>query len=182
MDNNSNSSNNDGSSSSSNSNSSSSSSKQTNSPKIVLPFLPSSLPSRSDAAFARLMNSSVEVVFNATRLLRQIRISPTRLRQDRLYYSVYCIGLNTVFASLLPMAALLFLNVRTVSALSAMLRREEEEEEEAELGRHRGGRHRRHHHYQQQGHGGHGDDGGTDDSTGRRALAVIRRWVPNQCR
>ncbi len=39
-----------------------------------------------------------------------------------MYYGVYCIGLNTVFASLLPMLALLYLNVKTVIALSDMLK------------------------------------------------------------
>jgi hypothetical protein len=44
---------------------------------------------------------------------------------SQVYYKVYCIGLNTFFASLLPMGSLLFLNVSTVITLRQMGRQQE---------------------------------------------------------
>ena len=41
----------------------------------------------------------------------------TWLRRNPLYYQFYCVGLNTVFASLAPLLALVYLNVATLLAL-----------------------------------------------------------------
>ncbi len=41
----------------------------------------------------------------------------TALRRNPIYYNVYCVGLNTCFATLLPLVALLFLNIATLRAL-----------------------------------------------------------------
>ena len=41
----------------------------------------------------------------------------TSLRRNPTYYRLYCVGLNTFFASLFPLLALTFLNIRTLMAL-----------------------------------------------------------------
>ncbi len=49
-----------------------------------------------------------------------MRLFPTALRRDKYYYRIYCVGLNTVFASVLPLLSLLYLNMRTVAQLRKM--------------------------------------------------------------
>jgi hypothetical protein len=41
----------------------------------------------------------------------------TSLRSDPLYYQIYCVGLNSFFASLFPLVLLLYFNVNTLIAL-----------------------------------------------------------------
>ncbi len=43
-----------------------------------------------------------------------LEIRPTALRENALYYKVYCIGLNTTFASVIPLLSLIYLNIATV--------------------------------------------------------------------
>ena len=42
------------------------------------------------------------------------------MRANKLYYKIYFIGLNTFFASLLPMFVLIYLNTSTIIALYKM--------------------------------------------------------------
>ena len=42
-----------------------------------------------------------------------------------MYYQVYCILLNTLFATVLPLSSLLYLNVRTVKELAEMMRQQD---------------------------------------------------------
>ena len=58
-------------------------------------------------------------------MFRQVRHSfhypnTTPLRRDPLYYNLYCVGLNAFFASVFPLALLLFFNVSTLAALARM--------------------------------------------------------------
>merc|ERR1719376_1854355 len=46
----------------------------------------------------------------------------TWIRRNMIYYNVYCVGLNTCFASLLPLLALLYFNTATLMALKKMIR------------------------------------------------------------
>lgn len=62
---------------------------------------------------------------NVTRETKRRRIVPTELRKNRLYYQIYCIGLNTFFASIFPVASLLFLNISTVLALRKMAQQQD---------------------------------------------------------
>jgi hypothetical protein len=50
-----------------------------------------------------------------------MRLFPTAMRQNRLYYKIYCVGLNTVFATALPLLSLLYLNTKTVAELRKMV-------------------------------------------------------------
>lgn len=45
---------------------------------------------------------------------------PTSLRRNKLYYQLYCVGLNTLIASIVPLVALIYLNISTVKALKKM--------------------------------------------------------------
>ena len=44
----------------------------------------------------------------------------TMLRRNPIFYQVYCVALNTCFATLLPLLALLYLNVATLIALNKL--------------------------------------------------------------
>ena len=66
-------------------------------------------------------DSGGAVLLNITRTVRRFRIVPTALRTNQLYYNVYCVGLNTVFASVIPLLSLLYLNTRLT--FSAIFRR-----------------------------------------------------------
>ena len=74
---------------------------------------------------ASSVDDSDVFVFNITRRVQQFHIFPTALRRNRLYYKVYCIGLNTLVATVLPLLSLLYLNVRTVVELSKMMKQED---------------------------------------------------------
>ena len=50
---------------------------------------------------------SAYLTINLTRIV----VGPTHLKQNQIYYNTYCIGINTIFASLLPFLALMFLNI-----------------------------------------------------------------------
>ena len=54
------------------------------------------------------------MLLNITRTVRQFRILPTALHTNQLYYNIYCVGLNTVFASVIPLLSLLYLNTRSL--------------------------------------------------------------------
>ena len=41
----------------------------------------------------------------------------TEIRRNPNYYTLYCVGLNTCFATLLPLSALIFFNCMTLRAL-----------------------------------------------------------------
>ncbi len=55
--------------------------------------------------------------YNVTRTSEFVSVERTWLRNDALYYNLYCLGLNTVFATALPFALLLFFNISTVASL-----------------------------------------------------------------
>ncbi|TRY77409.1 hypothetical protein TCAL_08777 [Tigriopus californicus] len=55
-----------------------------------------------------------------SRKRKSLEIKPSELRQNALYHHIYCIGLNTVFASLIPLLSLIYLNICTVIALRKM--------------------------------------------------------------
>ena len=69
--------------------------------------------------------TETDLVFNVTRRTMQLRVLPTDLRRNRLYYQVYCIGLNTLIGTFLPLLSLLYLNIRTVMELRTMMKQEE---------------------------------------------------------
>ncbi|CAB4054099.1 unnamed protein product [Lepeophtheirus salmonis] len=69
--------------------------------------------------------SNESMIRNITGYSTQLRLEATPMRENVLYYRIYFIGLNTIFASILPLASLLFLNVSTVKALRKMSRQEE---------------------------------------------------------
>ena len=54
----------------------------------------------------------------ATSKFKVLEIQPTSIRQNRLYYKIYCIGLNTLFGSVAPLLSLIYLNICTVLGLS----------------------------------------------------------------
>ena len=51
-----------------------------------------------------------------------LQVQPTKLRSNPLYYRLYYVHLNTIFASLIPLISLLFLNIATVRALRKMVK------------------------------------------------------------
>ncbi len=55
---------------------------------------------------------------------RRVSIEPLPMRLNVYYYRVYYVGLNVFFAAVLPLALLLFLNVRTAHELFKMGRAE----------------------------------------------------------
>ncbi len=55
-----------------------------------------------------------------------VKIDGTRLRNNIYYYRIYYVGLNTLFAAILPLLLLLFLNARTAAELFKMGRAEAE--------------------------------------------------------
>ena len=57
---------------------------------------------------------------NVSRTRAFPRMAATWLREDPLYYNLYCLGLNTVFATAVPFLLLLYFNVSTVIALTRM--------------------------------------------------------------
>eukprot|EP00095_Tigriopus_kingsejongensis_P000408 snap_masked-scaffold19_size710362-processed-gene-4.14 protein:Tk00408 transcript:snap_masked-scaffold19_size710362-processed-gene-4.14-mRNA-1 annotation:"hypothetical protein EAG_12595" len=54
---------------------------------------------------------------NFTSVNPHLIVEKTWLRQNPIYYQVYCIGINTLFATALPFGLLLYLNISTVMAL-----------------------------------------------------------------
>ena len=46
--------------------------------------------------------------------METIEIKSTDLRQNPLYYKIYCIFLNTLVSSAFPLLSLLYLNIYTV--------------------------------------------------------------------
>lgn len=53
-----------------------------------------------------------------------LKVIPTALRKNEYYYKIYYVYLNTFFASILPLALLLFLNITTAIQLIKMSRQE----------------------------------------------------------
>ncbi len=41
-------------------------------------------------------------------------VNATELRKNKLYYGIYCLGLNTTFAAVIPLLSLIYLNICTV--------------------------------------------------------------------
>merc|ERR1712012_376634 len=60
-----------------------------------------------------------------------MEIKPTELRSNPVYYRIYYVHLNTIFASLIPLVSLLYLNIATVKALKKMV---EEQAKDVEVG------------------------------------------------
>ena len=59
-----------------------------------------------------------------TSIQRVLQAEPTNLRRNPYYYQIYYVYLNTIFASLLPLALLLFFNINTAKELFKMSRLE----------------------------------------------------------
>ena len=59
-----------------------------------------------------------------TSIKRVLQAEPTSLRRNPYYYQIYYVYLNTIFASLLPLALLLFFNINTAKELIKMSRLE----------------------------------------------------------
>lgn len=57
-----------------------------------------------------------------TSIKRVLQAEPTSLRRNPYYYQIYYVYLNTIFASLLPLALLLFFNINTAKELFKMSR------------------------------------------------------------
>lgn len=53
-----------------------------------------------------------------------LKVIPTSLRKNEYYYKIYYVYLNTLFASIIPLALLLFLNITTAIELIKMSRQE----------------------------------------------------------
>ena len=51
-----------------------------------------------------------------------LKVQATALRSNPVYYRVYYVHMNTIFASLIPLASLLFFNVCTLIALRKMIK------------------------------------------------------------
>lgn len=64
-------------------------------------------------------NASTQFI-NFTSVNPRPIVTETWLRQHPVYYQVYCIGLNFLFATALPFGALLYLNISTVMALQKL--------------------------------------------------------------
>ena len=54
------------------------------------------------------------MIVSPPQLVNTTKIEPTLLRNNSLYYKIYGICLNTVFASIFPLLSLLYLNIYTV--------------------------------------------------------------------
>ncbi|TRY64039.1 hypothetical protein TCAL_12293, partial [Tigriopus californicus] len=67
------------------------------------------------------LNANWSEVINITRKVNKVQLFPTALRADPNYYNIYCLGLNTSFAMILPLLSLLFLNLKTVCELKKMM-------------------------------------------------------------
>lgn len=67
------------------------------------------------------LNATWPEVINITRKVSKVQLFPTELRSDPNYYNIYCLGLNTSFAMILPLLSLLFLNLKTVRELKKMM-------------------------------------------------------------
>jgi hypothetical protein len=55
-----------------------------------------------------------EIETSPSQVVSNVRVEATALRRDPLYYKIYCIALNTVFASIIPVVSLFYFNVYTV--------------------------------------------------------------------
>ncbi len=65
-------------------------------------------------------SNSADFVLVFPRKIQTLDIIATPLRQSQLYYEVYCIALNTIFACVFPLMSLIYLNICTVVALNNM--------------------------------------------------------------
>ena len=54
------------------------------------------------------------MIMNVTRTLNYLDVVPTPLRLSSLYYKIYVLALNSLFASLIPFASLIYMNFCTV--------------------------------------------------------------------
>ena len=54
------------------------------------------------------------MMMNVTRTLNYLDVVPTPLRLSSLYYKIYVLALNSLFASLIPFASLIYMNFCTV--------------------------------------------------------------------
>ena len=50
-------------------------------------------------------------IFNVTRNITEFKPTPTKLRENDMYYHFYCIWTNNVFATFVPFITLMFFNV-----------------------------------------------------------------------
>lgn len=53
-------------------------------------------------------------LLNVTRSIQFYDVFPTSLRLNSLYYKIYCIGCNSLFAWVIPLASLFYLNICTI--------------------------------------------------------------------
>lgn len=69
------------------------------------------------ANFSENFASDYTNLINVTQIMETIEIKSTDLRQNPLYYKIYCIFLNTLVSTAFPLLSLLYLNIYTVLAL-----------------------------------------------------------------
>ena len=82
----------------------------------------SSIPTRHPYAAARLITT---VNTQKTSLPLYLSTSPNHTNSLKCRFScpsVYCVGLNTFFASVFPLLSLLYLNIKTLSALKRLIK------------------------------------------------------------
>ncbi len=80
----------------------------------VLFFSPSNDESECLSHIAISGAALTEAMVNVSRTFEYNDIRPTKLRLNKLYYKIYCIGLNSIFASVIPLTSLFYLNVCTI--------------------------------------------------------------------
>lgn len=66
-----------------------------------------------------IMNKTVDTfLVNVTMTISAFQIEETQLRKSSIYYNIYYIGLNMIFASLLPIILLLYFNISIARELN----------------------------------------------------------------
>ena len=68
-----------------------------------------------------LYNSSDNFIRTITEKRTVFYPNATEVRRNPYYYTIYCVALNTCFATLLPLTALIYLNCMTLRALRTLL-------------------------------------------------------------
>ena len=59
-------------------------------------------------------------ILNVTRSIQYYDVKPTKLRLNSVYYKFYCIGCNSLFAWVIPLASLFYLNICTINGKHAV--------------------------------------------------------------
>ena len=59
-------------------------------------------------------NFNQNELLNVTRSVKFNDVVPTQLRLNSYYYKIYCIGFNSLVASVIPLISLFYLNISTI--------------------------------------------------------------------